>query len=121
MASTQTTKHIHKFRRHKYKSGNITLFCALPDCSIKLNPALALGKRSLCWRCGEDFILTEYSIRLAKPHCEKCHKPKHTSTEVAENIAVLEMIKPASLAERLQQTLNQASPLQAEEEIEDEL
>lgn len=69
-------KHVHKLRRHKYKSGNIIYFCTLPDCNYKVSPALAVGKRSLCNICGNDFILTDYAVRLAKPHCEECHKPK---------------------------------------------
>lgn len=70
------TKHVHKFRRHTHKTGNRIFFCALPDCNVKMNPALALGKKCICWRCGEEFILNEYSIRLAKPHCDNCHQPK---------------------------------------------
>ena len=31
--------------------------------------------------------MNEYSIRLAKPHCEKCHKPKSGS----EPIVILEV------------------------------
>lgn len=68
--------HTHKLRRHRYSSGTSIYFCALPDCSYKITPPLALGKRALCWRCGEPFILNEYAIRLAKPHCENCHMPK---------------------------------------------
>jgi hypothetical protein len=68
--------HIHKLKRLKYKSGNTIFFCSLPDCTFKTNIALALGKRSLCWRCGESFIMSEYSLRLAKPHCDSCHRPK---------------------------------------------
>jgi hypothetical protein len=69
-------KHTHKFKRHRYKSGNEVYFCALPDCSVKIAPALALGKRTICWRCENEFVMTEYSVRLAKPHCLDCHKPK---------------------------------------------
>ncbi len=103
-------KHIHKFKRIKYKSGNMIFFCALPDCNHKMNTALALGKRSLCWRCGEPFIMNEYSIRLAKPHCENCHKPKNSITreEVTENSSI-------SLADRLKQTIKQAQKNEEEE------
>lgn len=104
---TKTEKHVHKFKRLRYKSGNEIFFCALPDCSVKINPALALGKRSICWRCGESFIMNEYSLRLAKPHCEGCHKSKKILGELTE---------PLSLADRLQQTINQAQQ-QEEEEI----
>jgi hypothetical protein len=106
--------HIHKFKRLTYKSGNQIFFCTLPDCSQKINPALALGKRSICWRCEEPFIMTEYSLRLAKPHCENCHKSK--SDKIAESVD--EMIsltkpdnwtpnEPKTLAERLQATIQQ--------------
>lgn len=75
------TTHVHKFRRHTYKSGNTMYFCALPDCNAKIAPNLTLGKRSICWRCGDDFIMNEYSIRLAKPHCNACHKPKNATLD----------------------------------------
>ena len=68
-------KHIHKLRRHKYKTGNIIYFCVL-DCSFKVAPALAIGKTTICWICGQPFSMNEYTIRLAKPHCTNCHKPK---------------------------------------------
>jgi len=87
-----TEKHVHKFRRLRYKSGNEIFFCTLPDCSAKINQSLALGKRSICWRCGEPFIMNEYSLRLAKPHCNNCHKPKN------------EIVPPTiNLSDRLQQ------------------
>jgi Zn finger protein HypA/HybF involved in hydrogenase expression len=113
--------HIHKFKRLRYKSGNEILFCALPDCSQKINPALALGKRSICWRCGESFIMNDYSLRLAKPHCEACHKPKKEIEEDENDLAVVtqnndEIIHELSLAERLTQTIQQA-----QEQEEDEL
>lgn len=121
--ATKTT-HTHKFKRLKYKTGNVTFFCALPDCNVKINPSLALGKRSLCWRCGEPFILTEYSLRLAKPHCESCHKPKNNMNfNEADRYTTADEVGVAtndnlSLAERLQQTL---SGVNLPEEIEDEL
>lgn len=116
MAKTQ--KHTHKFKRLKYKSGNVTFFCTLPDCSQKINPALALGKRSICWRCGEEFIMTEYALRLAKPHCENCHKPKFQAPEPEVIIASSPKSSPLiSLAERLQQTVNMTLPVEIEEEI----
>jgi hypothetical protein len=107
-------KHVHKYRRLKYKSGNMIFFCALPDCNQKINISLALGKRSICWRCGEPFVMTEYSLRLAKPHCENCHRPKNLPDEViVEPSPAFSPI--ASLAERLQQTIKQAKEEQDEE------
>jgi hypothetical protein len=110
------SSHIHKLKRLKYKSGNITFFCALPDCNFKINPALALGKRSLCWRCGKDFIMNEYALRLAKPHCQECHKPKKEVVDIEDRTFDSETkLGPSelSLSERLSQTIKQA---QTEEE-----
>ena len=66
----KTLTHVHKLRRHKYSTGNSIYFCTLPDCNFKMDVALSLGKRSLCNLCGNEFIMNEYSIKLAKPHCE---------------------------------------------------
>lgn len=70
------SKHVHKLRRHKYKTGSIIYFCVL-DCNFKISPALAIGKTSICWICDLPFSMNDYSIRLARPHCPNCHKPKN--------------------------------------------
>jgi hypothetical protein len=115
MAKT-AEKHIHKFKRLTYKSGNTVFFCVDADCNKKLNTSLALGKRSICWRCGEPFILTEYSLRLAKPHCDSCHKPKNDSRkEFLPDLKSMEehvtnLNGPLTLAERLQMAVKPAQP-----------
>jgi hypothetical protein len=109
-------EHVHRFRRLKYKSGSTIFFCTLPDCSVKMNIALALGKRSLCWRCGQPFILDEYSLRLAKPHCENCHKPKNSVHTGVFNIPTEPVIeKELSLAERLK-AISQANDAKEQED-----
>lgn len=73
-------EHIHKLRRHKYPNGTKVYFCTL-DCNYKIEAALALGKRVLCNICGDEFIMNEYSIKLAKPHCTQCGKMKIQDAE----------------------------------------
>jgi len=68
--------HIHKLRKHKYSTGNAVFFCTLPDCHFKIDAPLALGKRALCNICGDEFIMNEYTVKLAKPHCSNCGKVK---------------------------------------------
>jgi hypothetical protein len=80
------SSHVHKLKRLRYKSGNEIFFCTLPDCTYKTNIALALGKRSICHRCGSEFLMDEYSLRLAKPHCPQCHKPKNQMPTLDEII-----------------------------------
>jgi len=101
------SQHTHKLKRLKYKSGNAVFFCALADCSYKVNTPLALGKRSICWRCGEDFIMNEYSLRLAKPHCMKCHRLK----EERNNIPLDDILSP------IQSSIETIEEHQEEEEI----
>jgi len=70
-------KHTHKLRRHTYKkTGNSVFFCTLPDCHFKIDAALALGKKSLCNLCDNEFIMNEYQVKLVKPHCCDCGKIK---------------------------------------------
>lgn len=75
------TSHIHKLRKHRYPSGNAVFFCTLPDCHYKIDVPLALGKRTLCNICGEEFIMSEYTIKLVKPHCSDCGKVKVKDAE----------------------------------------
>ena len=120
--STQQ-KHLHKLKRLKYKSGNVSFFCIL-DCSYKISQALALGKQTICWRCGKPFTMTEYSLRLAKPHCEACHKPKGVSDKLDDILNKSDDSKnyisknemELSLSERLSLTIHQAQK-QEEDEI----
>lgn len=86
LAKSELKKHIHKLKRHRYPSGNTVFFCVL-DCSFKVDTALSVGKKNICWRCGNEFIMDEYSLRLAKPHCSACHQPKNKK-EVSEDASI---------------------------------
>lgn len=66
--------HIHRLKKHKYSTGSTIFFCILPDCHYKIDSALALGKKSICNICGNEFIMNEYSLKLVKPHCNECGK-----------------------------------------------
>lgn len=68
-------EHIHKLRRHTYTNGTKVYFCTL-DCSFKVEAPFALGKKTICNICGDTFLMNEYSVKLAKPHCNSCGKFK---------------------------------------------
>lgn len=70
--------------------------------------------------------MSEYSLRLAKPHCEACHKPKNEEVPFHNQNATTELWdganplmpddKPSlSLSERLQQTLRKPKQIEEEE------
>lgn len=65
--------HNHRLKRTTYSSGTRVYFCT-NDCSYKIEVAFALGKVVECPICGESFAMNEYSIKLAKPHCNNCGK-----------------------------------------------
>lgn len=72
-----TQKHTHKLKRHKYaKTGTMVYFCTLPDCHWKIECFAALGKKSICNICGNEFIMSEYTVKLHLPSCNNCRKVK---------------------------------------------
>lgn len=75
------SEHIHQLRSKKYKTGQKFFYCIGEDCAYKINADLALNKKSLCNQCGKPFNLTQYSMRLAKPHCDACHNYKIKNNE----------------------------------------
>ncbi len=74
-------KHIHKLKRHKYKTGNEIFFCILPDCNFKIEAPLALGKRTLCNLCDAEMMLDKYTLKLNEPTCANCRKHKITGPD----------------------------------------
>lgn len=80
-------KHTHKLKRLTYSNGESIYFCVL-DCNYKIKVQLALGKNTVCWRCGREFPINEYSIRLAKPTCTSCKKVKEESNDTTPKIQI---------------------------------
>jgi len=107
---TEKPKHVHKLKRLKYKSGNTIYFCALPDCNYKIAIPLALGKRCICWRCGNEFLINEYSLRLAKPHCDNCHNPKQILKNEIHNEETPIIHTELTLSNRLTQAIKKVQP-----------
>jgi hypothetical protein len=91
-------KHIHKLKKHKYKSSNAVFFCIL-DCSYKIEVPFALGKEVLCYLCNKPFTMNELSLKLNMPHCNNCgkrevrdangkkHYVRKVNTQVLSNVA----------------------------------
>jgi hypothetical protein len=67
-------KHTHQFMRVSGKHVS-TWRCALDGCKWFVHQGLAhviVGKRSICWKCGEQFTMTEESMQMDMPECEQC-------------------------------------------------
>jgi hypothetical protein len=67
--------HIHKLKRHKYANGTAVFFC-VNDCNFKVEAALAVGKKVLCYYCDTPFIMSERDTVVVRPHCKNCSKRK---------------------------------------------
>lgn len=71
-------QHVHKYQKRKLgKNKDYVVFaCALPNCRHYIAPQLAIGKASLCNKCGEIFLITAEMARPGreqlKPHCDSC-------------------------------------------------
>ncbi len=65
--------HVHKFKRHTYSNGTRVFFCTL-GCTFKIETPLAVGHKCICNICNKEFIMDEYTIKLARPHCRNCGK-----------------------------------------------
>jgi len=107
--------HAHKLKRHLYKStGSRVFYCVLSDCSFKTEVQFTLGKKVICWRCGREFAMNEYSIRLAKPHCSNCTRSKSEDKEITSEVIGEAIAAESSMS--LRDRLNKISTGVAERE-----
>lgn len=63
-------KHIHRYYRI-----NDLWACSLPDCTHHMPRNIefqVVGKKSICWSCGEVFILSDDLMDITKPVCHNC-------------------------------------------------
>jgi hypothetical protein len=79
------SQHVHKYRRVDIGRDTpyFVMQCKLPGCNhytamkTKLSCPQLLGKVSICNSCGNRFTLDRRALRLAKPICIHCVKPKN--------------------------------------------
>lgn len=65
---------IHKYYRTKIGDNYVVYKCGVAGCTHYVPPELLVDRYSICWRCGEEFVITKAAARLAKPHCVACTK-----------------------------------------------
>lgn len=70
-------KHVHKYKREDIGVNQKYLVyrCVL-DCTHYIQARFIKGKKSICWRCGKEFIIELPHSRMTKPHCSDCIKRK---------------------------------------------
>ena len=62
--------HLHIYER---SSVNKQIYrCIDPYCTHFCNKALLLGKAAKCFKCGREFLLDAYDLKLKRPLCPNC-------------------------------------------------
>lgn len=86
-------KHTHQYIRKREKEKEDVFRCAHASCNHYLRKGYVEGKKSICNRCGNEFILTKKELKMAKPHCMACGRGKEgTKIKVTEQF-VEELMK----------------------------
>jgi hypothetical protein len=70
-------KHTHKIIR---LTGGVSYVykCADPDCTYLIHHAQIyhlVGRKAICWECGDFFVLSEDSLNMDLPACDSCAVP----------------------------------------------
>lgn len=74
MSTKATRCRVHKY--HKIDLGYATVFaCAEPSCTHympKHMEQILEGKNSICWACGEKFMMDSDALKMQRPQCMNC-------------------------------------------------
>lgn len=81
-------EHVHKYKRvimggkrivlkdgKKYierAPGYMVYKCVLPGCAHYVPRELAEGRKSVCWRCGGELVMTNRNLWQVKPVHREC-------------------------------------------------
>lgn len=86
---TGSKKHIHKYMRVQLKFAKVWR-CSLPDCYHYMPPhmeEMLIGRKSICWSCGNHFPLDEIAMKEEMPNCFSCRSGA-TETTFGETTAL---------------------------------
>lgn len=73
-------KHVHKYILRNLgtdEKPRKVYACSYPDCTHFMpSKELVIGKKSICWKCAEQFVLGKDQVRfnVVKPKCLDCRK-----------------------------------------------
>jgi hypothetical protein len=85
--AVRTHKGAHKYLRRKLGKHDqyVVWACVLPDCTHYIAEAFVIGKKSICWRCGDEFVINARTKELYKPHCRDCTRSKAEDVQAPES------------------------------------
>lgn len=77
--------HAHKYLRIKIGNRGYQVFkCVLSGCPHSIRPELVIGYRAICWRCGKEITMTQWTAQFKKPHCRECTKEREEKAQEAQ-------------------------------------
>jgi len=68
-------KHAHKYYYGLKVGGDLVWACAFPHCNHYMPKHMeerVIDKLSICWKCGEEFVLESQLMNRQKPICVDC-------------------------------------------------
>ena len=68
--------HIHKLYKQKTSTGKNIYRCGFSGCPSFYYEAIVVGQASICWRCGDKFVISRGDLRIKYFHCQDCTKTK---------------------------------------------
>jgi hypothetical protein len=65
-------KHTHKYFRDDIgiKKSYIVYRCAVPDCYHYIPENQIIGRKSICFRCGDEFVVSHLLAKQTCPNCD---------------------------------------------------
>lgn len=79
-------RHTHKYIRAQLRFAQVWR-CADPDCNHWMPPhqeGIMEGRASICWQCGEKFVLDIDALKEEMPRCAICRMPEYLETDIDE-------------------------------------
>lgn len=101
MSALEKISHIHEYERSKDSKEYYR--CIHPDCHHYQKRTRLEGKRAVCHKCKNTFILTWQQLRNRHPVCEFCTRsPKSAALREARSLALASVNElPAEIQELL--------------------
>lgn len=85
MSRTNAVKHIHQY----YRRQNGIWHCSgIDECThyVPKNMPEPTGRKSICWRCEQPFMLTPVNMREDKPICDTCEERGRALDSILDNM-----------------------------------
>lgn len=92
--------HTHKYERRFIgrKKDYEVFVCQIPRCTHYVEAAFIVGRQSICWVCGDEFVVFKPTNNPVpkRPHCRECTRKRDKS-----HVKPVEGIDPLAILDEL--------------------